>query len=195
MEYLPQMDDHCTPVTTPSKQHPLRQTTTPLSTPERPLLTDFGGSMQHIYMEVDSQLGTMNNSRFQQQQQLHPPPPPPPAFNQYQPIQIPILLERVVAAAAGATAAAGSSNSSQSSGYYSEYHARNRSGATTVPASSFGHGTTISSRGFKPKNFVFSSAPGGASPVSRMNNAVGGGLINAGCTVQQQLEIQDSQII
>ena len=81
------------------------------STPERPLLYAFNDpvavegataasaspvplSQQHIYMEV-----------------ADPPPPTKKPQQQFQPIHIPILVERRTE----------SSNSSQSSGYYSEY--------------------------------------------------------------------------
>lgn len=91
------------------------------STPERPLLYAFNdtgvaspspsgplSSQHHIYMEVA-------DPPLSQAVQDQPPPPPLPTQKQqqqhFQPIQIPILVER----------RAESSNSSQSSGYYSEY--------------------------------------------------------------------------
>ncbi len=189
MEYLAHMDDPAafngggspSLMTTPGRQsypqrHPLQQhqqrppSSSVLSTPERPLLTDFGGSAQHIYMEVDHQ---------------QPPPPPPPANPHYQPIQIPILME-AAAATVPTAVVPGSSNSSQSSGYYSEFHNQHqqqrsrdtppvvRGVPPPIPSST--------SRGLlTPKN---------GSPAPRIS----GGVVNAGCTAQQ-LEIQDSQII
>ena len=181
MEYLSTPTASSTPTKNPM---PLsRNLSSPLSTPERPLLTDMGGgSMQHIYMEVESQRGTLPPPRHDlvlagnSNHAPMPPPPPPPA--QYQPIQIPILMERV----------AESSNSSQSSGYYSEFlqqqrqqqHHQLQHTALVGPGlePGFEAGIRGSSRG-----------GGGVRPKSGFSPVVRQGVVNAA------MEIQDSQMI
>ena len=161
---------------------------TPLSTPERPLLTDFGGSTQHIYMEVESQRGTLPPRNLIlagiSNHPPPPPPPPPPVSGQYQPIQIPILMERITAAE--------SSNSSQSSGYYSEF-LQQQQRQQQQQQQQQQQNTALGGPGFDA-SVRSSSRGGGVRPKSTGNNfspavRVHGGVVNAA------MEIQDSQMI
>ena len=184
MEYF---SHNGSPTTSTPTKHPMplhlnSAAHTPLSTPERPLLTDFGGSTQHIYMEVESQRGTLPpRNLLLAGVSNHPPPPPPPppqvaASGQYQPIQIPILMERITAAE--------SSNSSQSSGYYSEFlqqqqRQQQQQQQQQNNTALFDASVRNSSRG-----------GGGVRPKSIGNNfSPAMGVVNAA------MEIQDSQMI
>lgn len=171
-----------------------RMASTPLSTPERPLLCDFNSAsastltspercssaMHHIYVELDGQGGHSNEAYFQpihipilaghHQQQQHD------QQLQQQPATMLMMSQTSSCQPLPAPRLGGSSsNSSQSSGYYSSPGTRAK----------FGHHLQSAASSSPPIKTIFRPTLAAGDPNPR---PVGG-------TARGALDIQDSQFI